>query len=96
MMHAEPACILCNETAQTRLFEKGGWTFVRCTGCQLVSIRPLPTEDELIAHHEESYATGVYALYSAAESIRTAIAAYRLEAVRHLAPPGPWLDVGCR
>jgi SAM-dependent methyltransferase len=91
----DAGCALCGETGATRLFEKRGWTFVRCPRCRLVSIRPLPTEAALLAHHEQSYATGGYAVYAAAESIRSAIAAHRLAVVRRLAPAGPWLDVGC-
>jgi 2-polyprenyl-3-methyl-5-hydroxy-6-metoxy-1,4-benzoquinol methylase len=87
-------CVLCGGTERVARFAKGGWTFVRCTGCGLVAIDPLPTRDELARHHDASYADGRYADFAAAEAIRTAIAEHRLAAVRGLAPAGPWLDVG--
>ena len=91
----DAACSLCGGAEFTLLFTKRGWHIVRCRGCRLVSIRPLPTEQQIAQHHEDSYAKGGYAVYAAAESIRAAIARYRLDAVRRLAPDGPWLDVGC-
>jgi 2-polyprenyl-3-methyl-5-hydroxy-6-metoxy-1,4-benzoquinol methylase len=89
------ACRLCGGTEATRLFTKAGWSFVRCAGCGLVSLAPLPTAAELAAHHEASYAEGRYATFAAAEDIRGAIARDRLALLRPLAPAGPWLDVGC-
>lgn len=91
-----PACVLCGATVPgRRLFSKGGWDFVRCPDCRLVSIHPLPSLEALQRHHDESYASGGYAQYAAAETIRTAIARHRLDVVRPLAPAGAWLDVGC-
>lgn len=92
---AAPRCVLCAETRVTRLFRKGDHDFVRCTACGLVSIRPIPTPEALAAHHEASYQAGGYAVFAAADAIRATIARQRLAAVRHLAPAGPWLDVGC-
>jgi 2-polyprenyl-3-methyl-5-hydroxy-6-metoxy-1,4-benzoquinol methylase len=94
-LDAAPGCALCGETGARRLFEKGGFDFVRCTGCGLVSLRPLPTPAALAAHHEASYRAGNYAAFAAAEGVRAAIARRRLGAIRSLAPRGPWLDVGC-
>jgi 2-polyprenyl-3-methyl-5-hydroxy-6-metoxy-1,4-benzoquinol methylase len=91
---APAACVLCGGTRRTTLFAKGGWDFVRCTGCGLVAIHPLPTRADLARHHDASYADGRYADFAAAEALRTAIARHRLADVRGLAPAGPWLDVG--
>src|SRR4051794_27623178 len=92
--HTTAACVLCGETAATVLFEKHGWPHVRCDGCGLVSLRPLPTGAELAAHHEASYAAGAYGAFADAEPVRAAIARDRLARLQPLAPPGPWLDVG--
>jgi len=74
---------------------KRGWTFVRCAGCGLISVRPLPTAEALRAHVEQSYQDSTYAVYAAAEAIRAGIARHRMEIVAPMAPPGPWLEVGC-
>jgi SAM-dependent methyltransferase len=91
----ERSCRLCGTEGATPLFTKNGWTFVRCGGCGLVSLDPLPTPSDLAAHHERSYRDGGYASFAAAEDVRAAIARDRLAAVRAIAPAGPWLDVGC-
>jgi len=77
------------------VFEKGGWDFLRCGGCGLVSISPLPTLEEIERHHDESYSDGGYATFAAAATVRTAIASSRLDTIEPIAPDGPWLDVGC-
>jgi 2-polyprenyl-3-methyl-5-hydroxy-6-metoxy-1,4-benzoquinol methylase len=90
----ENACRLCGGEQTAAVFVKAGWTFVRCAACGLVSLRPVPTPEEVAAHHEASYRGGRYADFAAAATVRTAIARWRLAALRPLAPPGPWLDVG--
>lgn len=92
---AEDACALCGARALEPRFSKGGWRFVRCAACGLVAIRPLPSPEDHARHTEQSYAEGAYAVFTAADAIRSAIAAHRLAIVRRTAPPGPWLDVGC-
>ena len=92
---AEPRCLLCGASDLRPLFKKRGWTFVRCAECGLVAVRPLPTIEDLRAHHEQSYRDGEYAMYAAAEGIRASIARHRLQVVAPLAPSGPWLEIGC-
>jgi SAM-dependent methyltransferase len=89
------SCRLCGESRRTLVFRKRGWDFVRCEACSLVSIDPLPTLEELTAHHDESYRAGGYATFAAAADVRAAIAQSHLAQVRPHAPVGPWLDVGC-
>ncbi len=91
----ESACALCGAHDLRPLFAKRGWTFVRCTGCGLVALRPLPSPAEHERYTETSYTHGAYAVFTTADTIRTAIATHRLGIVCRLAPPGPWLDVGC-
>jgi SAM-dependent methyltransferase len=88
------ACALCGSRRAEPVFEKGGWRFVRCADCGLVSLDPLPTPAALAAHHEASYRDGTYATFAAADGVRAAIARRRLALVRPAAPAGPWLDVG--
>jgi 2-polyprenyl-3-methyl-5-hydroxy-6-metoxy-1,4-benzoquinol methylase len=92
---SRPGCALCGADDWQRLFRKQGFTFVRCRGCGLVSVAPLPSVDELRAHHEHDYRDGTYAAWAAADDIRTGIARERLATVLPLAPPGPWLEIGC-
>ena len=89
------ACRLCGERRSTLMFRKGVWDFVRCAGCSLVALSPLPTLDELTAYHDASYRDGGYATFAAASDVRAAIARTHLNQVRPHAPSGPWLDVGC-
>ena len=89
------ACRLCGDSRARALFVKRGWTFVRCEGCGLVSLHPLPTPDDAASHYESSYRDGSYATFAAADDIRDEIARHRLAVLRSLAGTGPWLDVGC-
>ena len=88
-------CVLCERTRGVRLFAKGGWDFVRCAACGMVSLDPLPSAADIAAHHERSHRDGIYAAFAAAEEARRAVARRRLALLRPLAPPGSWLDVGC-
>jgi SAM-dependent methyltransferase len=92
---AADACLLCARGGRRLLFTKRGWRFVRCDGCGLVSLDPLPTPAAVAAHHEASYARGAYAAFAAADDVRATIARHRLARLRPAAAPGPWLDVGC-
>src|SRR5262245_44820592 len=56
---------------------------------------PLPAREALTAFYDQSYRSGAYATFASADAVRMATAAARLAAVQPLAPPGPWLDVGC-
>jgi len=97
-MHGDPlangACVLCGRAEADLLFSKHGWPHVRCRGCGLVSLRPLPSEDQLAQHHERSYAAGAYAAFAAADAVRRAVARDRLRHLLPRAPLGPWLDIG--
>jgi hypothetical protein len=59
----------------------------------LVALRPMPTPEQLVAHHEESYRAGRYAEIASAVPVRTALARDRLQRLRPLAPAGAG-DVG--
>jgi SAM-dependent methyltransferase len=76
-------------------FEKQGYRFVRCAGCTLVRLDPLPDQEALVAFYDESYRSGIYATFASAEAVRMATAAARIAALLPHVPPGPWLDVGC-
>src|SRR6266705_3356278 len=53
-------CVLCERTRGVRLFAKGGWDFVRCAACGMVSLDPLPSAAHIAAHHApiEDFAPG--------------------------------------
>src|SRR5262245_13069347 len=88
-------CILCGGTSTRVLFTKGGKTFVRCRGCDLEWLDPMPTPEEIARYYAWSYQNGNYAPYAEAGDIRRLIAEHRLEVIRPLAREGRWLDVGC-
>jgi len=95
MSEQASSCVVCGDGEARPVLVKDGWPLVRCVGCDLVSVRPLPDADELERHHEQSYRDGAYARFAAAERVRETVARHRLALVRPLAPTGPWLDVGC-
>jgi 2-polyprenyl-3-methyl-5-hydroxy-6-metoxy-1,4-benzoquinol methylase len=88
-------CSLCRRTNPKALFRKQGRTFLRCRGCGLVWIDPMPSPEESRRYYDRAYEDGAYVPFAEAEEVRGWIARYRLEAIRKLAPPGRWLDVGC-
>jgi SAM-dependent methyltransferase len=90
-----PPCAACGATRFHLQFEKQGYRFVRCDGCTLVRLDPLPDQQALTAFYDESYRSGIYATFASAETVRAATAAARVAAVWPHVPPGPWLDVGC-
>lgn len=90
-----PPCALCGGRSHVRLFHKQGYDFTRCTGCSLVRLDPLPTEEALAEIYERSYRDGLYAMFAKANDVRAATAEARVAAIAPLAPDGPWLDVGC-
>ena len=90
-----PPCAACGGTRCRLQFEKQGYRFVRCDGCTLVRLDPLPGQQALTAFYDESYRSGIYATFASAETVRMATAAARIAAVLPHVPVGPWLDVGC-
>ncbi|MEY4948429.1 MAG: hypothetical protein RL698_640 [Pseudomonadota bacterium] len=87
-------CLVCGGRASRPLFEKGGKRFLRCPACGFVRLEPLPTVEELAAHYAWTYAEGPYAVFAAADAIRSFIARDRLASLGGALPVGPWLDVG--
>src|ERR1043165_1344824 len=65
------ACALCGRAAGQELFRKSDWAYVRCRECGLVSLRPMPTPEQLLAHYEESYRAGRYSDFASAVPVRT-------------------------
>jgi hypothetical protein len=92
---ATPPCAACGNAHFHPQFEKQGYRFVRCGGCTLLRLDPLPDQHALTAFYDASYRSGVYATFASADAVRMATAAARVAAVLPHVPPGPWLDVGC-
>lgn len=86
--------MLCDTADPKTLFEKKGMDVVRCSGCGLEWLHPMPTPDELTAYYEASYADGSYSFFAQARDARRDIASYRLETIEGFARDGSWLDVG--
>jgi 2-polyprenyl-3-methyl-5-hydroxy-6-metoxy-1,4-benzoquinol methylase len=87
-------CIICGRTATRKLFAKGGRDFIRCEGCGLVRVDPLPTPEENQHYYDETYREW-YSTFHKATDIRRLIAEHRMDEVAAFARPGHWLDVGC-
>jgi len=86
--------MLCGAANPKALFEKKGMDVVRCGGCSLEWLHPMPTPDELTAYYEASYADGSYSFFAQARDARRDIASYRLKTIEGFARDGSWLDVG--
>lgn len=79
-----------------RLFEKAGRRFAACTKCGLAMQVPLPPAETLQAYYDAQFADGMYAVFTAAEQMKTMTAKWRLKAIAPwVRPQGRWLDVGC-
>jgi SAM-dependent methyltransferase len=87
-------CPACGAEDVRPRFEKHGWRFVRCGGCRLVRLDPLPDPATLAQVYERSYRDGLYSTFARSTDVRAATAAARVAALRPHVPPGPWLDVG--
>ncbi len=87
-------CIICGQTDTRKLFDKGGRDFIRCGGCGLVRVDPLPTQEENKHYYDETYREW-YSTFHRATDIRRLIAEHRMDEVESFARPGHWLDVGC-
>ena len=88
-------CILCGASEHRLLFHKHGYGFTRCESCSLVRLDPVPDEATLAEVYEQSYRDGAYAVFARAGDVRSATASARIAVIAPVAPPGPWLDVGC-
>jgi protoporphyrinogen oxidase/2-polyprenyl-3-methyl-5-hydroxy-6-metoxy-1,4-benzoquinol methylase len=89
--------LICSEHRHRCLFVKGGRDYLRCEGCGLVSVSPLPTPEALQAFYDEDYASekGMGRALVTQEEMARATARYRLGVVRADVEGQRWLDVGC-
>ncbi|HZP40555.1 MAG TPA: class I SAM-dependent methyltransferase [Candidatus Binatia bacterium] len=87
-------CLVCAGTRRRPRFRKGGRAFVACAGCGFTRVEPLPSPEELERHYAWTYEQGPYAVFAAADHVRTLVARARLAALRPLLGTGPILDVG--
>jgi glycosyltransferase involved in cell wall biosynthesis/2-polyprenyl-3-methyl-5-hydroxy-6-metoxy-1,4-benzoquinol methylase len=53
-------CPVCNQRAWRPLYRRLGWDFVRCSGCGLRRLDPLPSEQELVNHYARRAQSGNY------------------------------------
>ena len=94
------ACILCGVEDRVPAIVKDGYRYTRCTGCDLVSLDPLPTEETCRSLYSQSYFAGDeggYADYLGDEPLHRRNARARCRLLASLMPEGPGslVDVGC-
>jgi SAM-dependent methyltransferase len=88
-------CPVCDSFVWREIYVRVGWTFMRCSGCGLVRLDPLPSEAQLVAHYaRRAQAGGNYDLARAANRDANLVAV--LDFLAEVTPgPGTVLDVGC-
>ena len=90
------SCPLCGVVPLRRLFEKGGRQFAACVKCGLEMQAPIPAAEALQSYYDTQFSDGIYAVFTAAEQMKTMTARWRLqEMAQWIRPQGRWLDVGC-
>jgi len=95
------ACPLCSQADAEFVLKKNGYTLVRCQGCGLIYVSPMPTAAELAAHYQdagyfEGDAQQGYRDYAAMEKALRPLFERRLRALAQQFPQrGRLLDYGC-
>ncbi len=54
------SCIVCGATQNDRI-RKGSWSYLRCSGCGLLSSDPIPSEQQIEEHYHTKFRAGNYA-----------------------------------
>ena len=91
-----PRCPACGPATFRYRFGKKGRRFYRCCVCGIELQWPLPTQQALSDYYEESFDSGMYRDFTAADEMKRMTAAQRLKEIRRtLQPAGRCLDVGC-
>ena len=85
-------CPSCHLQSWNRLYRRQEWDFVRCSGCGLVRLEPIPTDEQLTAHYETRFQSGNYEPAKAAERLPTLRGVF---AEFSQTGPGRLFDVGC-
>ncbi len=97
-MSAERRCEICGTLAPALLFEKNGFSIVRCNGCGLIYVGDVPDAEELTRLYDLGYwedpAGPGYGGYEAAEGRKRHHFRTLIDELDRLRAPGDLLDVG--
>jgi SAM-dependent methyltransferase len=95
-MSRRPTCIVCEGSDLRPLFRKKSRSYLRCAGCRVVVVHPLPQLEDLVAHYGHDYERrdGMGTARVQAEALMRASARRRLQRLDRLAPGPRWLEVG--
>lgn len=93
-------CNLCKSSDSEKLFEKDGYSIVKCSSCSLIYVGENITDAELKELYGEKYYKSdddrLFSDYMAEEPARLASAESRITKLREFFPfEGKLLDVGC-
>jgi len=90
-------CFICDSKNFRKIFTKKEKDFLKCQGCNLICVSPLPSPDEIKAYYEKEYEldTGMYRALVQAETLAQATAQSRLRAIRKYISGQRLLDIGC-
>ncbi len=90
-------CPVCASTITPSVRRRRNCALARCTACGLTFRWPMPTEAEIAGYYREGYHDYWQepAIFKAVCTMKTRTAQAYLEQIRHVAPQGPLLDIGC-
>ncbi|MBI4369641.1 MAG: class I SAM-dependent methyltransferase [Elusimicrobia bacterium] len=94
------ACPICRLHQTEFLFEKNNFKIINCFQCEIASVEPMPTPDELASYYDLGYFEGNqqkfgYVSYIAEEPYHVQNFFRKAEMIRSFERPGKILDGGC-
>ncbi len=93
------ACPVCNSTQADFIFNKYGFTHVRCRHCSLVYVEPVLSEENLIKMYQSTHSLDLYATLLTNESKKrrdlNSLAIVKKVKEKKKTPGMKWLDIGC-
>jgi SAM-dependent methyltransferase len=90
----ERACPVCGDSAQHKLFVKGGGQYVRCASCSMVFLNPV-FKDAALADYYRHNTAAQAAAHGSEEAFYRRIYGAGMDLAQHHVRRGDLLDIGC-
>ena len=92
-MKSKLNCITCNNQDFKKLFHKNNYDFIKCKKCGLVTLYPLPSEEQLESYYKSKTISGNYSLNLSIERDRSLKKIINL--ILSEKNKGNFIDIGC-